>query len=295
MANAIVCSPKFLPKDRWISAANRAIEINPANRPMLERLPMVTHGFAPTPQSIAVVTGKYWHGNRGVDLTVSFMDGAAPVLRKRIVQHMNAWATTSNVTFRETSGQGQVRIAFEPDGYWSYLGTDILSIEPNKQTMNLEGFTMQTAESEFIRVVRHETGHTLGCPHEHMRRELVQRIDPQKAYTHFLQTQGWDKAMVDAQVLTPLEDGSLLRTTFSDEKSIMCYQIPGTLTKNGQPILGGPDIDKSDYDFMATIYPKKAVPAKPAKKKPAKKNATTKKRPTRKKVAKRGRQRPKHR
>jgi len=36
----------------------------------------------------------------------------------------------------------------------------------------------------------------------------------------------------------------------------MCYQIPGTITKDGQPILGGIDIDESDFQFMARIYPK---------------------------------------
>lgn len=36
----------------------------------------------------------------------------------------------------------------------------------------------------------------------------------------------------------------------------MCYQIPGSITKSGKPIVGGLDIDKSDFDSMATIYPK---------------------------------------
>ena len=42
----------------------------------------------------------------------------------------------------------------------------------------------------------------------------------------------------------------------SDRLSIMCYQIPGNLTKDGKPILGGTDIDQLDYDFMAQVYPK---------------------------------------
>ena len=38
--------------------------------------------------------------------------------------------------------------------------------------------------------------------------ELVARIDPQRAYPYFRSTQGWDRAMVDAQVLTALDDAS---------------------------------------------------------------------------------------
>jgi hypothetical protein len=72
--------------------------------------------------------------------------------------------------------------------------------------MNLQDFSMNTPESEYHRVVRHETGHTLGFPHEHLRKELVARIDPHKVYAYFLATQGWDRATVDAQVLTPLDD-----------------------------------------------------------------------------------------
>jgi hypothetical protein len=40
----------------------------------------------------------------------------------------------------------------------------------------------------------------------------------------------------------------------------MCYQIPGELTKDGKPIIGGKDIDKSDATFAAGIYPKTSKP-----------------------------------
>lgn len=73
-------------------------------------------------------------------------------------------------------------------------------------------------------------------------------------------TQGWSEAEVRAQVLTPLEESSL-RGTVPDPRSIMCYQIPGSLTKDGQPIIGGADIDRLDGEFAAQIYPKKTSPA----------------------------------
>jgi len=112
---------------------------------------------------------------------------------------MNAWSRTANVTFVESKTDPKVRIARQggqQGGYWSYLGTDILSIDRNQPTMNLEAFTMNIPESEFHRVVRHETGHTMGFPHEHMRRELVNEIDPDKAISYFGATQGWSPAEV---------------------------------------------------------------------------------------------------
>ena len=193
-------------------------------------------------QRLALVVGSRWPAS-GIKLTVGFMDKPPADLRARILLHMNAWGKSANVKFVASSTDPKVRITrldHPPamSGYWSYVGTEILSIPKDQPTLNLEAFTMATPESEFHRVVRHETGHTLGFPHEHMRRELVAKIDPAKAIEYFGRTQGWTPQEVQDQVLTALEDSSLLATAHADAHSIMCYQIPGSLTKNGKPIIG---------------------------------------------------------
>lgn len=256
MPNRITCTPRYLPLEQWPAAAEKAIKINPANRPQAEQLARVLPSFAPTKEYIAALTTKYWHSGK-VSLTVSFMDIEDPTLRGKILQHMNAWSSSANVDFTETQDGGQVRIATKPgDGYWSYIGTDIFTIAADQPTMNLDSFSLTTPDSEYRRVVRHETGHTMGFIHEHMRQALVDLVDPAKAYKYFLQTQGWSQAVVDQQVLTPIEESSLAGTAPPDPDSIMCYQIPGSITKNGQPIVGGLDIDPTDYAFAAKLYPK---------------------------------------
>ena len=65
-----------------------------------------------------------------------------------------------------------------------------------------------------------------------------------------------NKQVVDQQVLTPIEESSLTGTNPPDPDSIMCYQLPGTITFNGEPIVGGTDIDPTDYQFAAKLYPK---------------------------------------
>lgn len=253
----ITCTPKRLPAHMESEAAKIAVKINPHNHPRIERLAGVMSGFVPTRARISVVTSRYW-GPEGVRLTVGFLDGTPQDLRTRILEHMNAWSKTANVKFTESNTNPQVRIARvggQAGGYWSYLGTEILQIEPNEPTMNLEGFTMATSEAEFTRVVRHETGHTLGFPHEHMREEFVNMIDEEKALSFYRATQGWSDDDIRAQVFTPIEAGSI-RGTGIDQNSIMCYQIPGHITKDGSPIAGGTDIDESDYAFAASIYRK---------------------------------------
>ena len=247
------CGIKTVPKRLAVKAARHAIGINPVNAP-LQPLGALGISAPSDPLSMAVVTGKYW-GPSPRTLTVSFMESTPSDLRARIVSHLNAWTRTGCITFAQTQGTGQVRISRGPGGYWSYLGTDVLLIPQNRPTMNLQSFTMNTAESEFKRVIRHEAGHTLGAPHEHMRKELVARIDRQKAYDYFRRTQGWSQQQVDQQVLTPLDDRTIFGTP-SDQTSIMCYQLPGSITKDGRPIVGGLDINATDFDFIGRIYPK---------------------------------------
>jgi hypothetical protein len=254
------CVPRQLPERLLVRAAQTATRINPANG--LNIAAMASLGRSDgimDPQRIAVLTAKYW-GPQSRQLTVSFMESTPADLRARIVSHLNAWNRTGGISFVETRGTGQVRISRGGGGYWSYLGTDILHIPPGQQTMNLAGFTMNTPDSEYRRVIRHEAGHTLGFPHEHMRKELIARIDREKAYAYFWDTQRWDRAMVDQQVLTPLDDRSIMSTP-PDQDSIMCYQLPGSITRDGQPIRGGLDINATDGAFCGHIYPKAGASA----------------------------------
>ncbi|ONH25771.1 M12 family metallopeptidase [Pseudofrankia asymbiotica] len=245
------CEIKLLPDRLHEEAASFATRVNPVNAPLM--VPMAG-GLSIEPQAITLMTSKYW-GPTQRRLTVSFTESPPEDLRARIISHLNAWSKTTSVSFVETDKAGDVRISLGPGGYYSFLGTDIKLVPPNRQTMNLEGFHMGMPESEFRRVVRHEAGHTLGFAHEHMRKELVNRIDREKAYMYFRETQGWDRETVDQQVLTPLDAAAIMGTP-ADQDSVMCYQLPGKITLDGLPIRGGVDINKSDFAFAGKVYPK---------------------------------------
>jgi hypothetical protein len=257
----IPCTLRQLPPALLLHAARTAVELNPANRP------------APlTPIArIAVQTTKFW-GPGGVKLGVAFLDGGGSTLQNRILAHMNAWADgRTNVKFLPASASlAEVRITRTPgDGYYSYLGPDILHIPKGQNTMNLDSFSMSVPESEYHRVVRHETGHTLGAVHEHLRRAEVVRLDVNKTIAYFEQTQGWSADEIRAQVLTPIEESALLHPTPVDDNSIMCYQLPGSITIDGKPIVGGVDIDPADAAYMASLYPLSGGPVTPPTPPPA--------------------------
>ena len=256
----ILCRPRTLPVEKLVDAERRAIEINPENaleHRLVERTPIGRRGG---PRRIAVVIARKWPAS-GVRLTVQFLDNPSTALRSRILLHMNAWGEHANVLFTETGGVGQVRIArFDaPDevaGYWSWVGTEILEIDESEPTMNLDSFTMSTAESEFRRVIRHEAGHTLGFDHEHMRSDIVSRIDRKKAIAFYDKDQGWSPKEVEEQVLTPLAKKSIMGTKESDPLSIMCYHLPGKIMKDGKAVTGGKDINTNDFAFAKELYPK---------------------------------------
>lgn len=250
------CAIKMFEDDEGIiAAAENAIAINPLNRPMMFKSLDRIAAAVPDKTLTALLTNRRWK-TKGVALTVSFLDGPELALRNKIMQHLNAWGGSARVAFTETAGTGQVRIARAADGHWSYLGTDILRIADDQPTMNLHEFTLAKPDAEFHRVVRHEAGHTLGFVHEHLRRELVDRLVRERVIEFYAATQGWSEEQTVRQVLTPLPDDQITATATADEDSIMCYQIPGRLTSDGQPIRGGKDINARDAAFAAACYPR---------------------------------------
>lgn len=261
-----VCTPKFLPDELNVIAAANAVRENPANMPniasQLTALDVPGADVVLGPQSIAYLTTKYWRST-GVRLTVSFMEAVQAPVRDMILEYANHWGKFANIKFSWTQREGQIRVSLGRGGYWSYLGTDCLSIPANQQTMNLEGISLRTSEKERRRVIYHEFGHALGCPHEHMRAAVIARLDPAKVIAWGRNQLGWSESQVRAQILTPLSEQSIRGTPEADDDSIMCYQFPGSVTKDGRPIPGGDDFTEMDKLFTRGIWPLEVVPPPP--------------------------------
>ena len=251
-----------LPLSEWVKAIQTAVHLNPANESPLVK-GQARQLIKPTVQRIAITTTNYW-GAQGVNLPVYFMDGGTQSYKNKILEMFNDWGGPrgGNIKFSETktaTGK-EVRIARQRSGYWSYLGPDIFHVPINEQTTNFEAFSDSTPDSEYKRVGKHECGHLLGCPHDQMRDPILKLLDPEKVIAEFQRTQGWSREEVIAQILTPLPQSELIpQSGEADIYSIMCYQFPGSVTKNGKPIPGGLDINDADFAAIARAYPKQVT------------------------------------
>ena len=251
-ADLIACMPMRLDAEALTEAAARAIEIFPPNAPMDEA----------DPQRIGVLAQKFW-GKRASNLGVAFMERPSQAMIDKVLQFANGWSEFSAAKFHYEASlsNAEIRVSFGRGGYYSYLGTDCLQIPRNRNTMNLEGFHLNTPLSEWKRVVYHEFGHALGCPHEHQRADILAMLDAQKVIADYRRMQGWSEQEVRQQVLRPIEERSFMPgASPADVTSIMAYQFSGRVTKSGQPIPGGLDFSPRDREFFAKVYPKPSAP-----------------------------------
>ncbi len=258
----IGCSIRELPAEQLLAAARSAIEMNPANAvPAAALAQILTEPVEPI--HLAMLAGKYW-GVGGVKLGVRFLDDAPADLQRRILSHANAWGEWGNVEFFLTADSAApVRIARSEQAYYCYLGNDLLQVPLNQHTMMLGGFTMQTRDSEFFRVVRHEFGHALAFPHVHQLKEIVEQILVDPAYAYFWETQRWRPRDVDQQVLRWIPVEQLAGPTVADRRSLMAYWLPGKIMRDGRDVPGGADISEQDKLFVAKVYPKAIVTPPP--------------------------------
>lgn len=242
------CVPKELPEDQQYDAAVHAVKLYPANAPMAGEY---------AKSRFAALTSKWW-GPGPHRFTVSFMEQQSQSFIDMVLASFNSWRTRAgaNVEFVWTQRDGQCRVATGlNDGYYSYLGTDNDRIPLNQHTMSLSGFTTRSSRAEWLRVPPHECGHFLGCPHEQQRKEIQDQLDREKVIALFMRTQGWSRATVIAQILTPLEERSLTGASPADPTSIMCYSFPSSVTKDGRPIPGGNDFSPLDIQYVKKLYP----------------------------------------
>jgi len=107
---------------------------------------------------------------------------------------------------------------------------------------------------EWDRVVLHETLHAVCLEHEHQHPNNTIPWNREAVYDHYWRTQGWDRAMVDYQVLNRAMPKQL-RTSGFDPDSIMCYPIDRHLTTNGFSVGWNTRLTAGDIALLRSLYP----------------------------------------
>lgn len=251
-----MCIDKFVPDEKFVEAARVAIEENPLNAPITTQ----NGGNGHAGLEMAVLTSKRWKPGR--TLKVKFLDGGKQIQR-RVKKYAAKWQSHANIRFDFIdSGEAEIRIAFTPDGSWSYLGTDALVIKPAEPTMNFGWFDAHTPDHELGRTTLHEFGHALGCIHEHQHPDAGIPWDEAKVYEYYMGPPNkWSRSNVYNNLLKKY-DHSVTNSSRYDPDSIMQYPVDNALTIGDWSVGWNHRLSSLDKEFIARTYPasKRKVP-----------------------------------
>ena len=191
--------------------------------------------------------GKLWIN--GSTLRVRFL-GGTEAQHSQVRKHAPQWMQHANLKLEfNNAADAEIRIAFEDDGAWSYIGTDARGIPVSEATMNF-GWLDEA-------VVLHEFGHAIGLAHEHQNPEGG-LLWNEAAVIRDLSgpPNNWDEATIRHNVLGKYQHDQINGTSF-DPKSIMLYSFPAQWTTNGVQTAENTALSDLDRAFVAgaKMYP----------------------------------------
>jgi serralysin len=229
------CVDRMVPPEYAWLAYEKALDENPENASGLEA---------------AILRFRRWKKQRRI-LHVYFLEGS-PIVRQKIAHYAQQWHQYANITFLfDNHPKSEIRIAFQPGGTASYIGTDALIIPSNEPTMNYHDLFPDSPDEDFSYYVLHEFGHAMGLLHEHQspKAGIKWNRDAVKAYYV-----GYSDKWIETNIFKHYNRLQARSSTF-DTSSIMAYHIPRELTLNNIETPLNRTLSEMDKDFIQQWYP----------------------------------------
>ncbi|MBR9847132.1 MAG: hypothetical protein GYB35_13995 [Algicola sp.] len=192
-----------------------------------------------------------WKGRS--EIKIYFLDANKELANKTLLI-ANSWLDETNVKFvkEENLAISDIRVAFRRGGgYKSLIGNEALQFKySGLPTMWLDDLDKQP-ETVFKRTVLHEFGHSLGMLHELKNPNAKFNWNEDEVRSYFKGLK-WKDSDIDKNILNP-PPKRVISSSF-DPNSIMIYQIPSKLLKDGQAILWPKGLSKDDKYIINKYY-----------------------------------------
>jgi hypothetical protein len=196
---------------------------------------------------------KLWRP--GATVAIRFLDGSSK-LRASVEAVATEWLEYANLDLEfGDDPDAAVRVSFEHEGSWSFLGHDALSVAHDQPTMNLGWLDDDTEEKELRRAVLQNFGHVLGLQHEHGNPASTIEWNRPAVYEVYSRPPfQWSREMVDHNVFAIWPPSYFPVHKVFDRHSIMMFPLPAELLK-GPPIGRNNELSPLDKQFAAALYP----------------------------------------
>jgi hypothetical protein len=174
--------------------------------------------------------------------------------KDKVKQIAREWTQYANLRFDfdGNTANAQVRISFEEQSNYSFIGTDCIAIPQSQLTMALLVSASTTVSFEDRKGVLREFGHAIGLLNEQQNPNAHIKWNKTKVYTDFAKNYGWAKSNVDNNFFIQWT----AKSKPFDQHSIMMAEIPAKYTLDGFQTSETDQLSESDKLFVARLYPR---------------------------------------